>query len=53
MLKIPVVLTKSSDVSDDMFSADRWCVEDKQMICSGRIHGLFRLYERTIMRLFR
>ena len=30
---------KSSELSDDMFSADRWCVEDKRMICSGRIHG--------------
>ncbi|MCI6281020.1 hypothetical protein NCY79_06510 [Bacteroides uniformis] len=44
---------KSFELSDDMFGADRWCVEDKRMICSGRIHGLFRLYERTIMRLFR
>ncbi|MEY8555080.1 MULTISPECIES: hypothetical protein [Bacteroides] len=44
---------KSSGLSDDMFSADRRYVEDKQMICSGRIHGLFRLYERTIIRLFR
>ena len=44
---------KSSGLSDDMSSAGRWYVEDKQMICSGRVHGLFRLYERTIMRLFR
>lgn len=51
--KVRMFRMKSSELSDDMFSADRWCVEDKRMICSGRIHGLFRLYERTIMRLFR
>ncbi|WP_159102458.1 hypothetical protein [Bacteroides rodentium] len=44
---------KSPELSDDMLGADRWCVGDKQMICSGRIHGSVRLHERAIMRLFR